>query len=105
MEHDCTRSGEFEKLEIVYKTVMGNGKEGLYATTIRLQEGVKELTQTVTAVTTSMNAFNRFQIETESAIRENERHKTNKKWLVNTLIAVSSVAIAFIALFIHTRGI
>ena len=61
---------------------MGNGKEGLAKSSIRLQESVNSLITVTEAVRTRLSAFEQFQIETEVTVRENEKHLTNRKWFI-----------------------
>ena len=100
---NCTRGGEMEKLNIVYKEVMGNGKEGLAKSSIRLQETVNTLTESTKALSTNVSGLHKFQTEIETAIRENEKFKSNKKWYIRTIIAVSSVAATFIGIYFANK--
>lgn len=105
-EHDCKQVDKITatatKLEVVYKEVMGNGKEGLAKTAIRLQDSVETLIDVVDSFKTAISGFNKFQIEIESEIRNSEKRKANGRWLVGTIIGLGGFIIALLG-YIMTR--
>jgi len=96
---NCTREGDFVKLNVVYKEVMGNGKEGLAKSSVRLETTVKELTQSTKVLSTLVSGFSKFQIEAEAVAKQNAEHLNNKKWYVRTIIAAGGLAATFITLY------
>ena len=102
MEHDCTRSGEFEKLEIVYKEVMGNGEKGLAKYMIVVKEIISELKPEIKSLRTVISGIEKTIVVIQTIARENERHNTNRKWYIGTMITVGGIAITAIIAYITT---
>jgi PII-like signaling protein len=102
--HECNQIEKITEmstnLATVYKEVMGNGKEGLAKTAIRLQDSVSTLVDTVEKFSTVISGFNKFQIETEVEVRLSEKRKANNKWLLGTAIALSSLILGLLGYII-----
>jgi len=88
------------ELDIVYKAVMGNGKEGLITTSVRMEESVIRLIKTTEILRTTISGFTKFQIGVEASIRENQKHKTNKKWYITIIISLMSVIVSIVSVLI-----
>jgi len=79
------------KLDAVYKEVMGNGNDGLSKATIRLQDSVIQLNETVKSLRTAVSGFDKFQASIETIIRQDEKNKVQKRWYITTVIAFGSI--------------
>jgi PII-like signaling protein len=104
VKHECNQVEKITEmatnLKTVYNEVMGNGKEGLAKTAVRLQDSVTALTEIVDKFSTVISGFNKFQIETEVEVRLSEKRKANNKWLLGTAIALSSLILGLLGYII-----
>src|SRR4030042_1426772 len=88
----CTQESRISSMETVIirmdKIINGNGQTGLFQTTIRLEENVKVLTESIKLLGTAVSGFNRFQNEIEAEVGRREKRKANRKWLIGTIITL-----------------
>lgn len=103
-QHECNQEAKISqidtKLSTVYKEVMGNGKEGLSKTSIRVEEAVNNLIPGIESLRIAVSGVCKFQIETEAIIRENQKHKTNRQWFITAIIAMGTLIVAFVGIVI-----
>ena len=88
------------KVDIVCKEVLGNGKDGLSKDVVRLVSAVSNLTITVDAFRTAISGFNKFQIETETIVRQKATLETHRKWLIATIFTIIGVGGTVIGIII-----
>lgn len=90
MTHECTKAGEIEDIK---NAVFGNGKPGLKENFIRMDENIKQLTESSQNLATAVSGLTKFMNETQGAIKE-------KKQLIGALYALSGLFIGSIVTLI-----
>jgi len=100
MAEKCTQIGTISKLNSevadLSKIVKGNGNKGIYKTMIEVNQTVMTLNESVKLLRTAVSGLTKFQIEVETEIRLTASRKTNIKWLVGTIIALTGLVITLI---------
>jgi hypothetical protein len=89
---------ELEKINILWDKVLEKG--GLNDTVIELKKLQVFLGETVERLVIAVAEFSEFKTEAETVVRENEKHRISKRWLVTSLIAAGSLAATFIGMFL-----
>jgi hypothetical protein len=91
MNHHCNKEKDIaimsEKVRKIEKALFDNGQKGLITTTIQLDENVRNMTDTVKALTTAVSGLTQFRDETIGGIKAKERMKINSRWLIGLLIS------------------
>ena len=89
----CNQEGRISAMETVVnridKTVNGNGQKGMVEITLRLDESVKQLHETIQDLRIAVSGFTKFQAEAEAEAKKNERQRVNKRWMIGTIITLS----------------
>jgi len=94
-QHICTQTEAIKKLsEVIF-----NGGNGLLSKTSDIQARVMHLEKidnTVHEIRADIRVLLMFQAQTETRESERQNYKTDKKWIIGTLIALSALCLSLL---------
>ena len=87
--HKCNQESTIAKISVkvdkIEKALYDNGQRGLISTTIKLNENVNSMTDSIKILTTAVSALTKFRDETIGGIKAKERMRVHSQWIIALL--------------------